>query len=91
MLFTELMTPRRAWKPPSTGNTCSMVSAMVASWNRDRGWRKESWSQLKSAVLSRRVPVTDPLSVGKSDVSHPHFHDGHDRLISIVQIFSLSH
>lgn len=31
-LFTESMTPRRAWKPPNTGNTCSMVSAMVASY-----------------------------------------------------------
>lgn len=30
------MTPPRAWKPPNTGNTCSMVSAMVASCRRDR-------------------------------------------------------
>lgn len=40
-LFTESMTPRRAWKPPRTGNTCSMVSAMVASY-RKRG-ETEVW------------------------------------------------
>lgn len=28
---TESMIPLRAWKPPHTGNTCSTVSAIVAS------------------------------------------------------------
>lgn len=28
---TESMIPLRAWKPPHTGNTCSIVSAIVAS------------------------------------------------------------
>lgn len=32
LLFTESITPLRAWNPPVTGNTCSMVSAMVASY-----------------------------------------------------------
>lgn len=31
-VFTESITPRRATNPPITGNTCSMVSAMVASY-----------------------------------------------------------
>lgn len=31
MCHTESMIPLRAWKPPHTGNTCSTLSAIVAS------------------------------------------------------------
>lgn len=45
-LFTESMTPRRAWKPPNTGNTCSMVSAMVASYKgREVETDREVWKE----------------------------------------------
>lgn len=30
---TESMIPLSDWKPPQTGNTCSTVSAIVASWS----------------------------------------------------------
>lgn len=64
-LFTESMTPRRAWKPPNTGNTCSMVSAMVAScrsrsggllhtgFNKPKTCASSCWSFI-SAYLSNR-------------------------------------
>lgn len=44
--LTESMTPRRAWKPPRTGNTCSMVSAMVASFQR-RGEERRGETEVR--------------------------------------------
>lgn len=62
------MTPRRAWKPPNTGNTWSMVSAMVASCrsrsrDRDGDEEKKGISKLKSELTKTlQVKVENSVS-----------------------------
>lgn len=55
---TESMIPLRAWKPPQTGNTCSTVSAMVASC------RNVGLPSLKCIVCVHWHFLTSDLSPG---------------------------